>query len=127
MITALAVLNDPLPLPTTHIAHARKWRKSQVSPMGGRIILEVLSCKPNRSSNERGAPQEKAALDDRFVRLNINDGITPFPDCNSGPGQSCPLARFVARTQRRGKDGGDFREVCGLEEGDAGAVSFLRQ
>lgn len=127
MITALNVINDPQHLPATHIAHARKWRKSQVSPMGGRIILEVLSCKANRSSSERGEPQEKAGLDDRFVRLNVNDGITPLPDCADGPGQSCPLAHFVARTKRRGGEVGNFKEVCRLEEGDAEAISFLKQ
>ena len=127
MITALNVINDPQHLPATHISHARKFLNSQFSPMCGLIILEVLSCKANRSSSARVKPQENAVFYDRFVRLNINDGITPLPDCNSGPGQSCPLSHFVARTERRGGEVGDFKEVCRLEEGDAEAIFFLKQ
>ena len=130
MITALDVINDtPSLLPATHIAHARKWRKSQVSPMGGRIILEVLSCKTTNPSSNRdhGMSQEKSSLDGKFVRLNINDGITALPDCNSGPGRSCPLSQFVARTRKRGGEVGGFKELCRLEEEGAEGISFLKQ
>ncbi|KAF2993680.1 acid phosphatase pho5 [Curvularia kusanoi] len=119
MITALDVINDDEHLPTTHIAHDRKWRKSQVSPMGGRIILELLACKTNKESSH--SPTNK------FVRLNINDGITALPDCASGPGHSCPLPQFIARTKRRGEEVGEFIEICGLEEGAKRGVEFLRQ
>jgi acid phosphatase len=125
MITALDVINDPQHLPVTHIAHARKWRKSQVSPMGGRIILEVLSCKAN---TERGEEQnERSSMQDRFVRLNINDGITPLPSCTSGPGQSCPLFHFVARTKQRGEEIGSFKTLCKLDNTDTAGISFLQQ
>jgi acid phosphatase len=110
MMTALDVINDDEHLPVTHIAHGRRWRKSQVSPMGGRIIFELLAC------GER-----------RFVRLNINDGITALPDCQDGPGRSCELGKFVERTRRRGEEVGGFREMCGLEEGDAEGIGFLHQ
>ena len=141
MITALDVINDtPSLLPATHIAHARKWRKSQVSPMGGRIILEVLSCKAkyqsrptqnlsgeNSSSEEQDRCAATASADGKFVRLNINDGITALPDCNSGPGRSCPLSQFVARTRKRGGEVGGFKELCRLEEEGAEGISFLKQ
>ena len=116
MITALDVINDAKHLPTTHIAHSRKWRKSQVSSMGGRIIFELLSCKVDKPSKA-----------EKFVRLNINDGITALPDCQSGPGKSCPLEQFAARTKRKGDEVGDFREVCGLDEGKAERITFLHQ
>ncbi|KAH5224373.1 hypothetical protein HBI62_118900 [Parastagonospora nodorum] len=116
MITALDIINDDEHLPVTHIPHERKWRKSQVSPMGGRIIFELLSC---RAKNTPGPA--------RFVRLNINDGITAIPDCQSGPGRSCPLGQFVARTRRKGEEVGEFRELCGLEEGAAERITFLHQ
>lgn len=112
MLTALDVITDTQHLSTTHIAHDRKWRKSQVSPMGGRVILELLSCKQQP---------------DKFVRLNINDGITQIPDCHSGPGHSCPLADFIARTARKGDEAGDFKELCGLEDGAAERITFLHQ
>jgi hypothetical protein len=81
MITALDVINDDTHLSITHIQHNCKWRKSQISPMGGRFIFELHSCNTSSSSKP-----------EKFVKLKINDGITSIPDCNSGPGQSCPLA-----------------------------------
>lgn len=125
MITALDVVNDDQHLPTTHIKHDRKWRKSQVSPMGGRIIFELLSCNgeigiSQGSGVERSVPQ-------KYVRLNINDGITALPDCQSGPGRSCPLEQFMARTERKGEAAGGFVELCGLEEGSAEKITFLHQ
>ncbi|KAH8717101.1 histidine phosphatase superfamily [Phaeosphaeriaceae sp. PMI808] len=116
MMTALDIINDAEHLPVTHIPHARKWRKSQVSPMGGRIIFELLSCRTKDSPEP-----------DKFVRLNINDGITAIPDCQSGPGQSCPLKQFAARTKRKGEEVGDFKELCGLSEDAADKITFLHQ
>jgi acid phosphatase len=116
MMTALDVINDEEHLPITHIPHSRKWRKSQVSPMGGRIIFELLSCQ----TKDTPGPE-------KFVRLNINDGITAFPDCQSGPGKSCPLSQFAARTKRKGEEVGDFRELCGLQEDAAEKITFLHQ
>jgi acid phosphatase len=116
MITALDVINDEEHLPITHIPHARKWRKSQVSPMGGRIIFELMSCQK----------KDTPGLE-KFVRLNINDGITAIPDCQSGPGKSCPLSQFAARTKRKGEEVGDFRQLCGLQEDAAEKITFLHQ
>ncbi|KAF1834517.1 3-phytase B precursor [Decorospora gaudefroyi] len=116
MITALDVINDKEHLPITHIPHDRKWRKSQVSPMGGRIIFELLSCSVKESSGNQ-----------KFVRLNINDGITAIPGCESGPGKSCPLEEFAARTEKKGEEVGDFRELCGLSDDAAKSIAFLRQ
>ncbi|KAE8845886.1 hypothetical protein PTNB73_01867 [Pyrenophora teres f. teres] len=122
MLAALDIINDPHPLPLTHIPHDRKWRKSQVSPMGGRIIFELLSCSINTPTTSASTPKE------RFVRLNINDGITAIPDCNSGPGQSCSLAQFAERTKRKGEEQReDFRSLCGLDEGSAERITFLKQ
>ena len=95
--------------------------------MGGRIIFEVLACNKSNAEPQRGEEQNEPRFHDRFVRLNINDGVTALPDCADGPGGSCPLALFVERTKRRGEEGGNFKEVCGLEEGVAGGISFLRQ
>jgi hypothetical protein len=116
MMTALDVINDAEHLPVTHIAYGRKWRKSQVSPMGGRVIFELLSC------HVKDTPGPE-----RFVRLNINDGITALPDCNSGPGRSCPLGQFAARTKKRGTEVGDFRELCGLGGDAKHRIEFLHQ
>jgi acid phosphatase len=116
MITALDIINDAEHLPLTHVQHDRKWRKSQVSPMGGRTIFEVLSCKFDHN-----------AIPTKYVRLNINDGITTISDCESGPGGSCPLEDFVTRTKKKGEEVGDFRERCGLSEESADRITFLHQ
>ncbi|KAF2847723.1 phosphoglycerate mutase-like protein [Plenodomus tracheiphilus IPT5] len=116
MLTALDVVNDEEDLPTTHIRHNRKWRLSQISPMSGRIIFELLSCATDRPAGVA-----------KFVRLNINDGITALPDCNNGPGKSCPLEQFAARTKNRGLEVGDFKEVCELDENAADRIMFLHQ
>lgn len=116
MITALDIITDKHHLPTTHIQHDRKWRKSQVSPMGGRVIFELLSCQATDNASAG-----------KYVRVNINDGVTALHDCQSGPGKSCPLADFAARTKRQGGEVGDFVELCGLGEGAARGVGFLHQ
>lgn len=116
MITALDIINDKEHLPISHIAHDRKWRKSQVAPMGGRIIFELLSCK---------RPEEKRS--EKFVRLNINDGITVIPGCDNGPGRSCSLEQFAARTKKKGEEVGDFKGLCGLDDDAADRITFLYQ
>lgn len=116
MITALDIVNDKEHLPITHIATDRTWRKSQICPMGARIIFERLSCQV-----------KNAATEEKFVRLSINDGITALPDCQSGPGKSCPLDQFVARTKKRGEEVGDFKEICGLTGDEADRITFLHQ
>lgn len=84
--------------------------------MGGRITFERLSC----------GSSGVTLAEDVFIRVNINDGIVPLPDCSSGPGSSCPLAEFLKFVRRRKEEVGDFAEVCGLD-GDVGWITFLRQ
>ncbi len=89
---------------------------SQILPMGGRVIFELLSCRSDNAS-DRG----------KFVRININDGITALPDCDTGPGSSCPLSEFAARIKRKGKEVGDFKELCRLGDDAPGRITFLHQ
>lgn len=117
MMAALDIITDAEHLPVTHIAHSRKWKKSQISPMGGRTIFELLSCKAGNGST----------LARKFVRININDGITALPDCATGPGSSCPLEEFATRTKKKGHAVGNFKEKCGLGEDAADRITFLHQ
>ncbi|KAF2745937.1 phosphoglycerate mutase-like protein [Sporormia fimetaria CBS 119925] len=119
MLAALDIMTPEEHLPLTQIAEDRTWRKSQVSPMGGRIIFEVLSC----HAETRGWLGGR----DRFVRININDGITALPGCDTGPGKSCRLSAFVARVLRKGLEVGDYREMCGLDSSAPDSLTFLRQ
>lgn len=118
VLTALDLFRDAKydpNLPVTHIAKDRKWRVSNVMPMGGRLTLERLRCKesPNSPGNA-------------FVRININDGVIPLPDCDSGPGKSCPLDQLISRIHEKKAQVGEFTDVCGTGEVDTG-ITFLRQ
>lgn len=119
MIAALDIMTPPEHLPLTHIPSERTWRKSQVSPMGGRTIFELLSC----NTPTRGYLGGR----DRFVRIHINDGVTALPGCDTGPGKSCRLSAFVARVKRKGIEVGDFGEMCGLGKDAAKRITFLHQ
>jgi acid phosphatase len=120
MLTALDIINPKDHLPLTHIPHDSVWRKSQVSPMGGRIIFEVMACQMETRGWLGGR--------DRFVRININDGITALPGCDTGPGKSCRLSAFAARIKRKGDEVGDFKEMCGLEGPTVpDSITFLHQ
>ncbi|EEP81144.1 predicted protein [Uncinocarpus reesii 1704] len=128
MLAALNVFDQPDDLPTTHIARDRRWRTSQVMPMGGRIILERLTCEsPGRYQVDNPANGEPPSSKSRFIRININDGIVPLPDCNSGPDASCPLSQFAERTRLRGEEAGVFEDICGLENWGNGGITFLKQ
>ncbi|KAF2017465.1 phosphoglycerate mutase-like protein [Aaosphaeria arxii CBS 175.79] len=118
MLAALDIIDDIHPLPLDHIPEDRLWRKSQISPMGGRITLEVMSCAVETQGH---------VGKDNFVRININDGVTAIPGCDKGPGRSCRLSGFAAKVRRKGVEVGDFREMCGLPEDAAGRITFLHQ
>lgn len=115
MLAALGLFEDAEHLPVDRIAKDRKWKTSQITPMGGRIIFERLTC------SARDAKKEI------YVRLNVNDGIVALEGCSDGPGSSCPLDGFLEHVKRRGEIGGDFRKICGLAEGAPDRLTFLRQ
>lgn len=79
LLSALDIMHDDELLPDSYVATNRNWQTSQVTPMGGRIIFERLSCHDQSFSDVSRA----------YVRLNINDGIVAIPGCAQGPGHSC--------------------------------------
>lgn len=119
MLAALDLFPSNQHLPVTHRPKSRGWQTSQVVPMNGRIIFERLSCRAP-ATNETG-------IDKPFVRINVNDGIVALPDCNSGPGSSCPLVDFLAMVRRRECDLMDFRWRCGLDDDAPRQITFLHQ
>lgn len=119
MLAALDIITPEEHLPITHIPVKSPWKKSQTSPMGGRVIFELLSCEQESRGWLGGR--------DRFVRININDGVTAIPGCDTGPGRSCRLSAFKARVKRKGDEVGDFREMCGLGNDAAERITFLHQ
>lgn len=117
LLSALGLFPDAHDLPVTHVVDDRKWKTSQATPMGGRIIFERLSCSPDPETKEM----------EHFVRINVNDGIVALEACNSGPGKSCPLEKFREYVDKRVTEAGDFREVCGLGNDVPDRPQFLRQ
>ncbi|PWW78411.1 phosphoglycerate mutase-like protein [Tuber magnatum] len=117
MLAAFGIFEDTQDLPIDEIMEDREWKTSQITPMGGRIIFERLSC----------APKSESAEKEIFVRFNVNDGIVPLEGCTGGPGKSCPLNGFLEHVERRGEIAGDFRTVCGLAHDAPDRPTFLRQ
>ncbi|KAL7273602.1 hypothetical protein RUND412_003527 [Rhizina undulata] len=118
MLASLGLFEDAYDLTVDHVYSERKWKTSQITPMGGRILLERLSC-----------PSSSPEIDENeiYVRFNVNDGIVALDGCSDGPGGSCSLNAFMEHVKRRGEIGGDFREVCGLPEDAVDRLTFLRQ
>lgn len=137
MLAALDVFSSDRKLPITHRNDSRIWRLGQVTPMNGQIIFEYLNCDPSDAFTSHHDQSTKCADPQQtpipppqnatFVRININDSIVTLPNCTSGPGSSCPLADFLALVERRGKEVGDFKTVCGLEDDMPGSLDFLHQ
>lgn len=119
MLAALGLFEDSYDLPIDRIGKERLWKTSQITPMGGRIIFERLSCRSSSSSHT-----EEPEI---FVRFNVNDGIVALKGCSDGPGSSCSLPKFVEHIRQRGKEAGDFRTVCDLPKDSAEKITFLRQ
>ncbi|KAF2762490.1 multiple inositol polyphosphate phosphatase [Pseudovirgaria hyperparasitica] len=118
LLSALDIFHDDEDLPTTHRVDSRAWRTSQITPMGGRIIFERMTCDVGL--------KEKVP----HVRINMNDGIVALPGCQNGPGHSCPLDDFLSWTRKRMVEIGDFNEVCGLRAYEPDApdmITFLHQ
>lgn len=116
MLAALGLFEDTEDLPVDKIAEDRKWKTSQITPMGGRILFERINC-ATKGSEEK----------DVYIRLNVNDGIVALDGCSDGPGSSCSLNGFLEHVKNRGEIGGDFRNVCGLSEDAPDRLTFLRQ
>ena len=104
-------------MPSTEINYNRVWRTSRILPFLGHIGLELLNCQ-NATSNATSS----------FVRVTTNSAPIPLPNCQSGPGASCPAAEFEAYVQERGRmfgGAGAFATQCRLdatEVANAGTV-----
>lgn len=119
MLASLGLFDEEKDLPVDHAFTDRRWKTSQITPMGGRVVYERMTC--------RKAPQHKNSQDGVFVRLNVNDGIVALPGCDSGPGSSCPLEGFMEHVAARGRLSGSFKDKCGLPEGAPDCLTFLQQ
>lgn len=122
MVTSLGLFPDAEDLPTDRLVKDRRWKTSQITPMGGRVTFELLDC----SSGSAVSPPPDGDRN-RYVRVNVNDGIVRIPSCSIGASGACPLSHFERVVRKKGSQFGDFRDVCGLD-GDANdRITFLHQ
>ena len=100
-------------LPTDRIASNRSWKTSDLVPMGGRIIIERLTC-------EQRADQSEA-----YIRLIINDGLVAIG------GQKHEVMTSLSSVQQLLHDRehavGRFKETCGLNDSAPDRITFLHQ
>lgn len=103
--TALGIFNSSSPaveeFPTDRINWVRAWKMSDLIPFLGHVGMERISC--DRSSDD---------AENDFVRFVANTAPRPLPNCQSGPGASCPLGQFK-KIVSAGAKKYNFNSVCG--------------
>jgi hypothetical protein len=86
--------------PTDRINWARAWRMSDLIPFLGHVGMEKITCQNKRGSED-------------YVRFVANQAPRPLPDCQDGPGASCPFDRFRDIIEDGAKSHKDYHKVCG--------------
>jgi hypothetical protein len=102
--TALGIFNASSnageEFPTDRINWARAWRMSDLIPFLGHVGMEKITCDSKRGPED-------------FVRFVANQAPRPLPDCQNGPGASCPFERFRDIIEDGAKSHEDYHKVCG--------------
>ncbi|KIX98076.1 uncharacterized protein Z520_06156 [Fonsecaea multimorphosa CBS 102226] len=126
-LATLGIFNEPLELshlPTDRLLTERKWKTSDVVPMGGRLIFERITCATNGDITTSGR--------EHAVRLFINDGLVdlakltdmvPFSQVEG----AVSLESFQNTLSAKGTQLGDFREICALPDDAPDRIDFLHQ
>ncbi|EHY57449.1 hypothetical protein HRR83_002934 [Exophiala dermatitidis] len=122
VLATLQILNerDGAPkLPSHRIKADRRWKTSDVVPMGGRLIFERIACDA-KSKGGQGA---------YFVRLFINDGLVKFPELPTVKNlkHAVRLKDFHDFIASRKELFGDFRQICNISEEAPDRITFLHQ
>ena len=100
-------------LSTDRIASNRSWKTSDLVPMGGRIVLERLTC-------ERRTDQSEA-----YIRLIINDDLVAI----GGQKHKVMTPRSSVLQLLHDKEHivGRFKETSGLIDSVPDRITFLHQ
>ncbi|ORY04541.1 histidine acid phosphatase-like protein [Clohesyomyces aquaticus] len=105
--TALGLFNSSSnaaeQFPTDHINWTRAWKMSDLIPFLGHVGMEKMTC-------ERGALSGDGPGE--FIRFIANTAPRPIPDCQNGPGASCPVEDFYKLIGNGAKKHADFHKVC---------------
>ncbi|RVX65949.1 hypothetical protein B0A52_09834 [Exophiala mesophila] len=87
--------------PTDHVNWVRAWRMSDLIPFLGHVGMEKMSC------------DERAGQQGDYIRVIANTAPRPIPQCQDGPGASCPIDKFADAVAKGAKKYGDIHSVCG--------------
>jgi acid phosphatase len=110
--------HKPALLPSQHRLWDRKWRTSDIVPMGGRVVFERITC------DQTLHPVQHR----RFVRLLINDGHIKLGNRTGGLlGHDMTVGEFEGMVEEMRLEFGDFKSICGLQEDGPTAIDFLHQ
>ncbi|KAL6703379.1 hypothetical protein ACN47E_009721 [Coniothyrium glycines] len=109
--TALGLFNSSSEtaeeFPTDHINWTRAWKMSDLIPFLGHVGMEKMTC--DRGAVHGDGPGE-------FIRFIANTAPRPIPDCQDGPGASCPAEHFSKLIGRGAKTHKDFHKVCDVKK-----------
>lgn len=72
-------------------------------PFLGHVGMEKMTCKRGSAEGESSG---------EFIRFIANTAPRPIPDCQSGPGASCPLEEFETLIGKGAEKHKDFHKVC---------------
>jgi acid phosphatase len=99
---------------------SRLFVSSPITPMGGRIHFERLTCNTTnagpRSPFRNSKTTTTKTMVGVYVRIRMNEAYYPLPDCKDGPGESCLLTTWKAKMEKKTSDAGDFATRCGLKD-----------
>ncbi|KAK9455928.1 acid phosphatase [Dipodascopsis uninucleata] len=104
----IAVPSEPLPMYNPPIPHV--YRSGDLVPMGGRLIIERLSCKAT-TSYDAGS----------YIRIVVNEAVIPYAKCQDGPGYSCPLSKYLDMIAELP----DYKKACNVPAAYPQYLSFF--
>lgn len=110
VVAALGIDVPQHHLPNDTVPFPNPYRVSDIVPMGGHLTLERMTCNAT-TSNKAGV----------YVRAILNEAVVPYSSCQSGPGYSCPLAKFSAIVDKAP----NFGEKCGNPAGYPQYLDFF--
>ncbi|KAG0689153.1 acid phosphatase pho5 [Pichia californica] len=109
-VTSLGFFDRENPLPVDSIEFNSFYSSSEILPMGARLITERLKCY-----------NEKSGVEDKYVRFLLNDQVIPLPLCNSGPGYSCPIEKYLNIVEKQTMD---YSSICDINPNWPQHLSF---
>lgn len=106
IFSAMGLFKQPGPLdPTNSLSNGpnRTWVTSQMTPFGGRMVLEKMRCQTQETG--LGHFDQNSSLGE-FVRILVNDAVQPLEFCAGVTLDGiCALDKFV-ESQRYSTSGG---------------------